>query len=707
MNDAFPVVVAVHFINFHGEGVLGANWNAFAQTFKKSLQVGTESPDKLKLSENEYFFETPFKALDVWFKALQNAKSSRSWPKSAGAAPVQAIFRSPSESIDYPQGDPPTPIWCFVCAEQPYATAQIASYLYGAEEAKREKIIVEAETAHGLHPISVKNQYKIEKFSSFPETALPAKHDEVIECFYCGCFTHAPAACPSKRMSSEVQGLSYVGYIPIVQLYREYERVLRSQNALEQELINGVDAGTLRRRPDLNVFCAFFDVNRIYQLRYLSQLAFSGRSRWPGLTPCKINAPASGNPLFLGLDCLRVGKLCEAENILEGVVKRTGGGSFFAVVGLAFTALEQGNSEKFFRNLESAKTRADGKVESLYALFLLSRYNELYGDFRLADRLTDELTDLCQYCLETKYRRIQMDALKGGDQTLPVRILDLVSRERLYFPIALLDPKLYKVADSHELALAACYEWLSVCAIERLGQTRSQCKDLINWMGEEDAILKPVMKGLVNLEDLAKTNSYFGNNDLLTSAVKLDVSIKGLVNAKRGTLRKKLKKVSARLEGNNDYWSAYPCKGRFSQYPEDLSAAAKLLDKAKQIEKKKEIKLYCDAIELLSQVERQCQSMETIRKKMDFVKSLYELGKNFAAKLMAAEIFCLILWLAGVLAASIFERSTTGELSAIISASSAKSFSLIFLSVFIAPIFSLAIALKKGLSTEEKHSQTQ
>lgn len=45
---------------------------------------------------------------------------------------------------------------------------------------------------------------------------------------------------------------------------------------------------------------------------------------------------------------------------------------------------------------------------------------------------------------------------------------------------------------------------------------------------------------------------------------------------------------------------------------------------------------------------------------MDFFKSLNELGKNFAAKLMAVEIFCLTLWLAGVLAASILDRSTNG-----------------------------------------------
>lgn len=697
MGKIFPTVVAMHYINFHGEEVLGKKWKPFTASLNGVLRSEATDPGKHKLSENDFFFQTPLDGLNAWFRALEKAKVL--WPEAAGAVPAQILLRSPGESINIPMGDSTAPIWCFLPPELPHITAQLINFLDDLDASQRELILLKPETTPGFFPLTLKGWPPLSGFSIFPNKTLPAAKGSQ-ECFYCGMTAHKPANCPSKHLSPEIQALSIAGRTPVPQINKEYEHIFNDPASLENEIINGLNAGSLRQRRDLSIYCAFFDITRIYQLRYLLQLAFCEDSKWPGLQATKPLKSTSGNLLFLGLDCLRVGNYSQAETILDGIVKRNEADSFFARIGLAFTALERGDSQSLFQNIESARSRASNKTESLYTLLLLSRYNELFGNFNLAEKLADEALELSRYCLEAQYRRIQLDAAKRNDLTLATSILKLISRERLYFPIALMDAKINQAGNPVELALAGIYEWSLNNGTDQLRRIRSRCTDLINWMGEDDSALKPVLKGLVNLEDLSKTNSYLGFMDLASNAQRLEASIGNLVESKRKALKIKLKKVNQRCESNKDFWSGYPFKNLFQQFSMDLTIALSQLSRAQEIEKEKEIKAYCEAMILLSKANQHCESMENSKDKMLLIKDISELTKFFAARLMTAEITCFILWLLGIIAATILDRPEIfGEFQGI--PSSIKSMSLVFLTMFLAPFFSVILAVRKGLSSSE------
>jgi len=131
-------------------------------------------------------------------------------------------------------------------------------------------------------------------------------------CFYCGMQNHRPGQCPSKLLSMEHNGLDSVGYLSFEQIRKAYEKAFSNPAAMVAVVAAGVDPQQIRKNPGLMAFVGFFDINRVYQIRFLWNLAFSRYSKWQSAFKAQ-PVQADNKNLQLGLDCLRVGKYGQAE----------------------------------------------------------------------------------------------------------------------------------------------------------------------------------------------------------------------------------------------------------------------------------------------------------------------------------------------------------------------------------------------------------
>lgn len=641
MPKDYPILLAVHSLPFLGERLLSGRWDSFIQDLRLALRSsGIESQDSTA-TLLLFNYDHPHSAITGFFENFEQVKKEYDWEKNKGTLPLQIVFHLERK------GDIPPPfrvasarIWEGLQHEALHLSRALKmqwEQLMAGKSLPSHQLDSEA---NGLFLLKFADSAGLKKEKLFPHRLLIAKSGQR-ECFYCGMTTHKPAACPAKLLTMESRAIATVGYQSIAEISERFREAVSHQKKLEEILAPGVGLAQLRQDPLLRVFVGYFDLLLIYQPRYLWHIAFSIHPLWDGTGQSQRIKVDSRN-LQTGLDCLRVGQHNQAYELLMTENQLIGGKQFYAMIGLAFIALERGRMNDVAHHLQIASGMATQEKEKIYISLLLSRFHDLAGHSRKAEQSIQPLLNLYVDCHEVLYRKVQL-LIRAGNGAQALRLLaKLIDANRIYFITALMDPALLPIQGLVEDILAAHARQVSQTAAEELTRARNEYEALEKWFDCDDPDLLVNLTTLAHLEEQFARTSYYDFLDVIERARALNHAAPRLQEAKLDGLNERVDEVVIRWGEYNELWNGYVYKTLFTGFHDILRRGKRKLIDARSVAGES----LARANSRLESAQLDIVKLKPIAEKMHKVRIAFDTLKVFVKKLLITEtVLCLLLFL--------------------------------------------------------------
>lgn len=641
MSKEYPILLAIHNLPFMGERFLPGRWENFIHDLRLLLRAsGIESPDsrpELLL----FNYEHPHTAITAFFESFDQIRKEYDWERSKGTLPLQIVVHLEKK------GEVPPPfrvassrIWEGVLHETVYISRALKlqwERLVPGTKLPPHQFDTEDS---GLFPLRFEDQAGIKRERLFPHRPLIVKSGQR-ECFYCGMGTHKAGNCPSRLLATENRAVQDVGYLSFPELAHHFRTAMANVKKLGETLASGVDSHELRQNKPLQVFVAYFDLNLIYQPRYLRRIAFSVHPVWDGTGQSERIKVDSRN-LQLGLDCLRVGQYNQAYELLMTENQLMGGKQFYATVGLAFVSLERDRLDEMGHHLQLAAGMAGCEKEKIYASLLLSRYLDLVGHPWKAEHAIQSILNLYVDCSEALYRKVQLLVREGQGAKALKLIAKLIDADRLYFMSALMDPVLLPVQDLVEDVLAAHVQHASELATESLTKANADYEALKKWFDGDDPDLQENLSTLDQLEEQYARKAYYDFLDVTSRARALSHAAPRLQEAKLDELNERVDEAVLHWDQFHVMWEQYPYKPLFRHFQELLRRAKRQLVEARSVASESLAK----AVNRLETGLADVKELYPLADRMQKVRIALDTLRVFGKKLAATEIvLCALLFL--------------------------------------------------------------
>ncbi|MDA8165041.1 MAG: hypothetical protein M0017_08425 [Desulfobacteraceae bacterium] len=637
-----PTLLYLHPLPYHGKRLLGGRWpDALELLGRHFRQNGIENQDQGE-EVLVFAFSHPHTALAALQEGFAKLRQELSWQSSQGALPVQAVLHLAAGENGTP-GEPfSAEVWHFLSQEAPYITRALKHQwdrLMAGRSLPPHSFQPEEQ---GLFRLVFADQGPIKVERLFPGRELPLVGSHR-ECFYCGMTHHAPAACPSKLLALPALGMPQIGYLPFAELDGLYRKALAGSDELVAALQAGIKASRVRQDPLLQVFLAFFDLNRLYQLRFLHQIAFGFFTSWEGVENNE-KLQITNRNLHLGLDCLRVGQYGQAEQLFSEEVLRPHGAHFCASVGQAFRALEQGRDKDMESFLNKAASLAGQEKEKVYIGLLLSRFHDLQGDRWKAEHAVDAVLALNRSCPEAQYRKCQLLARNGNGEQAYKQIRSLITGERELFMTVLIDPMLTPVQGLMEDLLAGHARAVAENAEEALLRVRAECEELRGWFeGEDDPDLQGVLRSLAGIEQQHERQGHYDMLDVAEQADGLFYECHRLRENRIDRLKERLEQTGGSWEGYHSFWADYFYQPLFRRFKDILDAAREHLEQATRLSQEIRGEAFRAANGEAAAAEARLRDLQPLVTKMLWAGTALDGLRAFARKLVTAELLLIVL----------------------------------------------------------------
>ncbi|RJX32757.1 MAG: hypothetical protein C4531_06100 [Desulfurivibrio sp.] len=687
------ILLAIRTLSYQGGKILGSRWlpliDALRQVLAKSGFEQPESSDELLL----FIFPNPFLALISLRDALESAKLEHGWQESHGALPVQTVIHLLEEEDTLPQiQQTAASEWDMLQQETIYVTRSLMrnwKELTAGRELPEHRF---EDEGGGFFQMVIIGKATLRKVELFSYRSLPV-HGKIRECFYCGMTSHAPANCPSKFISMKVRGMDQVGYLPFEELNAVYKKIFPDYSDCSEKCAAGIKPAQLRQDRELLVFVAYLDLNLIYQLRFLANTAFNLNPKWEGQDSTD-NINIDSRNLHLGLDCLRVGQYTQAEELLTRESKRRDGKQFFATVGLAFWALEQGRAKDMGHYLERAKNIASQEKELLYSQLLLSRYYELHNDFWKAKEAVNLAIKVNADVLECQYRKIQHNVRYGFDEGDLRRLRVLMLGQKEMFMTALLDPLLLQVQGLVNDLAIELMQYQRQEAAKNMAMAETESAELSYWFDQQDPFLEENSRALNELRKQHSKQTFYDLLDVLERAKGHAYGCQRIRKTKIEELETRKKELEGRLKHYQNFWQDYEYKNFFNAYQQSLLSVINSLHATRGLIARQQGQEYRAAVNLLDQVEISLSAMQEMQGKMIWVRLLLNGVKIFVKKAILAELSLLAAGLVIFLALPLLLSNTPYvSLHNILSNPLLQKKSLLIATFFLTPLLAMILTL--------------
>lgn len=688
------LIIALRSHTDQGRKIIGDRWLGLFFTIRTLLREDTEelpeSGEQLLLFRDS----RPETAIEALFTRIDEAKKEYQWEKSLGPAPVQIVIHW-TETGELPPllNDPLEKGWDSLAYETPYLTTALRQQwpeLIADGKVPPHQL---GEEANGLAPLIFPERVQTEREPLFPSRrlALSGKHKP---CFYCGMTSHTPAACPSKMLSIQTQGLPTLGYLPLEQLDALFREALNREKNLINTLSAGISPTLFRKDPVLRIYVSYFDLNKVYQPRFLTAIAFSPHNRWSAIgRPEAVTSDSHG--IHLGLDCLRVGQYSQAEEMFLNENRQPKGKQLYATIGRAFVSLEQGRIHDMGHYLESALRMANKEKERIYLNLLLSRHFQLLDDNWKAEQTIDNILSIDRECPDALYRQVEIGAATGfGDRALR-QLRSLVMADKELFIRALMDPALLPIEEAVEDILASRAQSQSHDAAKMFGKAVAVCRELNEWLAPEAPELQAMLNDLAIIEQQESQQSYYDLIDVAEKSRLLLQSCYRLQEAKIETLNQRIGKAAGRHQSLFHFWRQYTYPSLFPEFAKLLGAIKETIAKAREgAGKNMHGKLYRILNESLDQTDEQFEQLGQMRKKMALARTLLDSGKYFLKALVISELALLtLLFVLGAALLAMPADSALGALGLALRDSWLQKQVLTGITLMLAPAIALARTL--------------
>ncbi|MFW8600045.1 hypothetical protein ACOHYD_00975 [Desulfobacterota bacterium M19] len=688
------ILAAIMPMPYQGARLLAAAWPAFTGQLNNLLkESGFEASDtsaELLL----FSFPNPTAALKAVLGAF--VKLRHDYKKLGGESlPVKCVMHLVSPQDSRPALlSPDDEHWDILNPETIYVTRALKNQLELLLTRRQFPACRLKNEGSGLTALIFPEQGKISARQILAFRDLPLAGSGR-PCFYCGMRWHLPADCPAKNLKMAHNGLREIGYLPFKQINILYKKVFAEPRKMARVLAAGINLSQIRKDPLLAVYIAFLDINRVYQPRFLWNIAFSVYNKWESVFKTdKINL--DNNNLQLGFDCLRVKEYGRAEELLLRECSHKAPKRFYAVLGQAFLALERGRLADMRNYLELASNFAIAEKERIYVSLLLSRYYDLNDENWKARDLIKNAFTIRADCQDLLYRKVQLE-VKGNFREQAFQLLRslMVDQRRLYMVI-MMDPELIHIQTKVEDILQAQFQTIASAAGENLIRAREEINDLAGWFEKEDKEMIVNIQTLANLEKMMLRGSYFDCLDVASRAKALYAAGRRLRENKLNELYDQANREMTRWKGYYNFWLSYQFPGFFKKFHRQLLPIKKKINTIIKLAKKNQAEPYREAVGLLAEVKEAIKGIEPLYARMTWLNVIFSGGLVFGRKLIVAEltlaaVALMIVFIVGMLP----DSSSLKGLAALLSDPLFLKKAEVIIPVFAAPLLALILTVRR------------
>jgi len=369
-------------------------------------------------------------------------------------------------------------------------------------------------------------------------------------------------------------------------------------------------------------------------------VAFGNNTRWllndPGE---KINI--DNRNLNLALDCLRVGKFANAEELLSQIGGKFEGKQFYVAITQAFLSNEKGRRQDVEACLDRAHILAVTEKERVYSGLLLARCLMLQGKYSQAKRVADGVIKAKHECYEARYLAVQIEVQDNfGDKVLS-QLRNLLEEDRLLFMTALIDPHLMPIHGFVEGLQQEQIHGIFQQAQFVLSEAEQEVGNLAGWLPGKDERLQKHLAKLENLEEKLTRNSYFDQIDVQIQSPMLTNDCRKVMIEVVEKLQEQIGKEILWGRRLHDFWHRFPYKAFFGSFLETMRAATTKLIEAKKLLEVGDSFSFRKAAENHREAAAEFDQFKNRLERMLWIQSLIDDIKTFGKKLCLAE--CLML----------------------------------------------------------------
>lgn len=641
--DTPSILLAIKPLHYQGRQLLGEKWGSIIDELRDLLLQGgfeaNDSTDALLL----FNFTHPYPPIITVSRHISKIRLDLEGKTPGQSLPLQIIVHlSQGEETNSAYRNPEASVWELLPPEVIHVSRQLKTSWDQLMAQKNLPPCTFINEGNGLFTLQFASGGEATQPKSLLSSrALPIQGSGK-PCFYCGMHNHQPMQCPSKFLTMDHNGLAVIGYLPFEQLDKTCQLVFTNPGTMRDILSAGISPGQLRKNPGLMAFVSFFDINRVYQFRFLWNITFSRYSRWQAVFKPEQIQPDNKN-LQLGLDCLRVGKYDQAEEYLQREYQARSTRRFFAAIGMAFLTLETRGLAEMRGFLELAKSMTTQSKERIYVDLLFSRVYGLIGETRKAADAIRNIVTAKVDCPDAIYRKLQIEA-KGNFSADDCQLLrSLVIDQRTLYMAALMDPAFLPVETKVEELLSTLYGSMVSSARDFLAQASNEISDLVLWFDDHDQKLEANRATLSKLQQRLDRNSYFDVIDVENKAKSLAENSRHLKEGKLNELYDRINECKFIRGRFSDFWAGYRYRIFFKEFAQRFSPAEQALHEASVLAKTNEGTSYRKAVQLLGEVEETLEALKLMQVKMNGISLFFDSAISFSRKLVLTEIGGLIL----------------------------------------------------------------
>ncbi|MDH5298454.1 MAG: hypothetical protein OEV91_05490, partial [Desulfobulbaceae bacterium] len=660
MAEIHPILLAVHTLPHQGRRLLEGKWLIFVDALRNQLRRQGREEEKSGEELLLFNYPHPHVAIAALPEVLALLKKEFAWnEESLGSLPIQMVLHfDKKDEHSAALRDLSASLWDFLRQETLYITRPLKLKWEQLMEGKELPPHTLEREGMGLFRLLLTEKAK-HRVTLFPYREL-AVLGKKRECFYCGMTNHLPGACPSKLLTMEMRGLADVGFLPFTEMSEIYKEVISKQDQMTTALASGIKPSQIRKNPALLVFVTYFDLFRIYQLRFLHHLAFSTYHKWEHNDKMDRIDIDSRN-LHLGLDCLRVGQYGQADKLFSEESVRRDGKHFYTNIGLAFWALDQGRDNDFNTYLQRAVNLASEEKEKIYVNLLLARQSLLGGDKWRAEQALNTIFSIKQDCEEGRYAKVQAMVRGGLGEQAFKELRALAIADRRFFITALMDPTLLPLHGVIEEMLATQIHILTQEAIDHLNRARAGCDELRYWLDEQDPAMQENMQALQGLEKQFERKSYYDILDVIQHSQAIYYTCQQVREEKLEALLAQLDDEETAWRGYSKFWQQYPYRPLFRDFSTILEKIEERFKLVRKMADRKSGEAYRAALKELADLEPEIIRLKLIIKRMVWAKLFLDGLRIFVKNLLITETTLIALVLVSFVGLSTFVADDAGS----------------------------------------------
>ncbi|MBN1842893.1 MAG: hypothetical protein JW883_11510 [Deltaproteobacteria bacterium] len=257
-------------------------------------------------------------------------------------------------------------------------------------------------------------------------------------CYYCGDKKHLATNCPSKHLPLTTHALNMLGYLSFDRINRLFsEYVAGGKQSIDPDKESQTDTDSSHNLA----FCGFYDLKRVFQLRFFRNIWNSADHSWDEIRKTTVKKKEKGGFMWVGTDCLRVSNLAQAETFLETSLEEHPD-DYRPHCALGFLNVEKSDFLTARYHFVKALDCAETKPQKIFILLLIARLYDL-EDYpsEAAENIRDILI-IDPHCVEAIYYDVIFKLRAGKESEALSQLVKLINQDREYYINALIDPDL-------------------------------------------------------------------------------------------------------------------------------------------------------------------------------------------------------------------------------------------------------------------------